>query len=507
MLRKQLGAILAGALIALGIQGEVFAQEKRTEEGVGLTIYSEPTQGQQYYYDYYGRRQQQIPGWGVVKEWRKISLAEGRNEFRFRDVAAHIDSTTVHFKSLTDPEGTHVLEQNYEFDLVSPDRILSKYIDEAITLLPKEGQPLKGKLLSHTGSHIVLEVEGAPDPIQILSRAEYPSLKFPSLPGGLITKPTLLWLLDASQAGDHLVKVTYQTKQISWISDYTLVTDAKDEHVDVSGWVTITNQSGASYPDAQIKLVAGDVHRAPPLGMPYPAEREMLGMAEGARAPGFTEKAFFEYHLYTLGRKSTVPDRSTKQIELIDPVTGVPMKKIYVYYGGLGGWAYGGSPYFDRNFGITSNKKVDIYFEFMNGKKQGLGIPLPAGRVRVYKEDPDDGSLEFIGEDRMDHTPKDEKVRLKMGSAFDVVGERKQTDFRREDHRKTIWESFEIRIRNHKEEAVEVIVKENLYRWVNWEIEKSSHDFEKQDARTVHFPLKIEKDGEVVLTYTVKYTW
>ena len=469
------------------------AQESRTEEGVGLTIYSESTQ-------------QRVPGWGVIKEWRKIVLKKGRNEYRFRDVASQIDGTTVHFKSLTDPAGTHVLEQNFEYDLVSPDRILSRYIDQPITILPKEGVPIRGKLLSHTGKHLVLDVADASNPIQILSRAEYPNIRFPSLPGGLITKPTLVWLLDAETAGEHLAKVTYQTRQISWIADYNLVMATDDRHVDVSGWVTITNQSGASYRDAQLKLVAGDVHRAPPAAMP---QMESLASVrrfkmDGEREGGFAEKSFFEYHLYTLGRKSTIPDRSTKQIELFQPVMGVQAKKIYLY---SGGWRYGREPFFERNFGTSSNSKIDIFMQFENGEEDGLGIPLPAGRVRVYKEDPDDGSLEFIGEDRIDHTPKDEKILLKLGSAFDVVGERKQIDFDLDRNRHTLRESFEIRLRNHKEEDVEVVVKENLYRWANWEIEKSSHDHEKQDARTTYFTVGVAKDGERVLTYTVLYTW
>jgi hypothetical protein len=217
-------------------------------------------------------------------------------------------------------------------------------------------------------------------------------------------------------------------------------------------------------------------------------------------------KSVFEYHMYTLGRKTTLPERSIKQIELFAPAVNVPARKVFVYFGGSPWYDYG-SPYTDRNYGQTGNKKVDIYVEFMNGRKEGLGIPLPAGRMRVHKLDEADGSLELIGEDRIDHTPKDEMVRLKLGSAFDVVGERKQLDFKADYDAHWIEETYEIRLRNHKTEDVEVLVKEVMFRWVNWNVTKKSHDFKKEDAHTAIFPVKVKKDGETVITYTVKYTW
>jgi hypothetical protein len=223
---------------------------------------------------------------------------------------------------------------------------------------------------------------------------------------------------------------------------------------------------------------------------------------------GFEEKTFFEYHLYTLGRPSSLPDNSTKQIELFPQVAGVPCEKTLVYYGqDQFYWGYGGSPYTDRNYGITGNKKVDTYLSFKNAKEQGMGVPLPAGRVRVSKLDTADGSLEFIGEDRIDHTPRNETILLKLGSAFDVVGERRQVDFSIDTGRKVITEEIEVKIRNRKQEPVRVMVKENLYRWVNWRIVSSSHAYEKQDARTIHIPVTIAADKEAVVRYTVRYTW
>ena len=265
---------------------------------------------------------------------------------------------------------------------------------------------------------------------------------------------------------------------------------------------------GASYPNAKLKLIAGDVHRAP-------EQRAYAGL-EMARAPrgrvmadaqGFEEKAFFEYHLYTLGRPTTLPDNSTKQIELFPEARGVPCEKVMVYYGLAGRYGRFGGPMTDSNFGTQSNKKVDIYLRFKNAKDIGMGMPLPSGRIRVNKLDPADDSLEFIGEDTIDHTSKDEEVLIKLGSAFDVVGERKQVNFESHAQRRWMKESIEIKVRNHKEEPVKVIVKENLYRWTNWKITKKSHPFEKIDARTIHFPVDVPKDDEVTIQYTVEYTW
>ncbi len=485
------------------------AQESRKKEGVGLTIYSSPvTSGgniQPYIQQYIGGRYIQIPnGYAIVKEWRKMFLKQGENIVKFQDVAKLIDASTVHFKSLTDPEGTFVVEQNYEYDLIGRQKLLEKYIDKQIFLEEEKDGKVKRKkaiLLSTEGGTIV-DINGE---IHLNPAGR---IILPELPGGLITRPTLVWLLDAAKKGTHLTKVTYETKGIMWTADYIAVVKNKDRAVDLSGWVTIDNKSGATYKNAQLKLVAGDIHRIVPPGRVYDRLEYSAVSEKRAGYGGFQEKPFFEYHLYTLGRTSTIKDNSKKQIELFGSVTDVPSKKILFYYGRpKGGYYFYGSPQTDRNLGTSSNKKVDIYLTFKNDKKSGLAIPLPAGRVRVYKEDPDDGSLEFIGEDSIDHTPKDEEVMLKLGSAFDVVGERKQTDFKVNYDRDWMTETFQITLRNHKEEDVEVIVKENLFRWVNWEITETNHKYEKIDSRTIHFPVKVKKGGEVKINYTVKYTW
>jgi hypothetical protein len=335
-------------------------------------------------------------------------------------------------------------------------------------------------------------------------------VRLPKLPGGLITHPTLVWDISAAHAGRQKTRVSYQTGGITWWADYNLAysagANANACKLDVGAWVSIVNRSGASYDQAKLKLVAGDVQRAEPPA--YAAERLAAPAAlMEAKNAGFAEKAFFEYHLYTLGRPTTLPDRSTKQIELFPVAHGVPCEKKLVYYGLAPGWrGFGPSPITDRNYGVQSNKKVDVYLSFKNSKKNNMGMPLPAGRVRVSKAD-DDGALEFIGEDTIDHTPKDERVQIRLGSAFDVVGERKQLAFHIDTSRRTMSEEIEVRLRNHKDQPVTVDVKENLYRWINWEITEKTHAYRKQDARTVVFPLRVPANGEQVLRYTVRYTW
>lgn len=452
-----------------------------------------------------------IPGYGIVKQERTLELGAGRSTLRFTDVAAKIDPTTVTFSSLTDPAGTHVLEQNYEFDLVSPDKLMQRFLDREITIeqvLGNEVRQRTGTLVSTTGA---LVLKGKDGRLQIVHTPS--NVMLPELPEGLITKPTLVWELATSKAGPHRTRVSYETQGLTWWTDYNVVfaegKDANSGLLDFGAWVSIVNQSGACYPDATLKLIAGDVHRAPQPQPTFAGKRGRgMAVAEMDGNQGFEEKQFFEYHLYTLGRSTTLPDNSTKQIELFPPVLKVPCEKVLVYYGLAQGYrGFFASPMTDRNYGTQGNKKVDIYLKLKNEKEVGMGMPLPAGRIRVSKLDPADETLEFIGEDKIDHTPKNETVLIKLGSAFDVVGERKQVDFKTDSRRDWMEETIEVRVRNHKSEPVKVLVKENLYRWVNWKITESTHKYDKQDARTVHFPVTVEPDGEVTITYTVHYSW
>ncbi len=452
---------------------------------------------------------QNVPGYAVVRHERGLELARGVNTVRFTDVAALIDPTTVGFESLTDPQGTSVIEQNFQFDLVNTQRLLQKYIDRAISVDQVRGtgvESFDGTLLSVAGGLTLKRRDGS---IQILPHNA--GIKLPELPGGLITRPTLVWDVDARRAGNHRSRVSYHTGGITWWSDYN-VTYSEGAHanacrLDVGAWVSIVNRSGASYPDAKLKLVAGDVQRASPQGHAYPASKAARNIAMEDRASGFVEKAFFEYHLYTLGRATTLPDNSTKQIELFPVARGVPCEKTLVYYGLAGGSRFFPNPVTDRNYGTETNKKVDVYLKFKNAKDNNMGMPLPSGRIRVNKMDNADRTLEFIGEDVIDHTPRNENVQIKLGSAFDVVGERRQVNFSVDTSRRTMSEEIEVKLRNHKTEAVNVVVKENLYRWVNWQITYKNHDYRKEDARTIHFPVRVAAGGEIVIRYAVTYTW
>ena len=448
----------------------------------------------------------QIPGFAVVRQDRTISLEEGRSTLRFTDVAAEIDPTTVSFASLTDPTGTRVLDQSFQFDLVSQQKLLERYVDREVGIdfgIGSTVQSASGTLLSAVGGLVLRDGEG-----RIHAVNGYQQLRLPELPGGLITRPTLVWSLATGKSGPHRTRVSYQTGGIVWWADYNVVfsegANANKGVLDVGAWVSILNRSGASYRDAKLKLVAGDVHRAK-----AESEVNLRAMAaERARAdvPGFAEKAFFEYHLYTLGRPATIPDRSTQQIELFPSAHGVPCDKVLVYDGAQAPpWM--GEPVLDRGFGITSNKKVDVFLRWKNDASGGLGMPLPAGRVRVSKLDPADQSLELVGEDAIDHTPKDEVVLVKLGSAFDVVGERRQVDFKVDSSRRAIDETIEVKVRNHKTEPVEVLVRERLYRWSTWTIPSKTQDYEKVDARTIRFPVKVAPDGEATVTYSVHYAW
>ncbi|HUQ10220.1 MAG TPA: hypothetical protein VM146_07880 [Steroidobacteraceae bacterium] len=449
-----------------------------------------------------------VPGYALVRDDRDVQIKQGRSQLSFTDVAALIDPTTVTFASLTDT-GTRVLEQNFQFDLVSTQKLLLKFIDRQITVDKVAGNtvtPITGTLLSATDGIVLRDKDGS-----IHSLPSYSSVKFPDLPGGLNTRPTLVWDIHSPSGGSHKTRVTYQTGGVTWWADYNLIfnegADANSGLLDLSAWVSIINQSGATYQDAKLKLIAGDVNRVEPEVDARMFRREVAMAAEAAPAPaGFAQKDFFEFHLYTLGRATTLPNNSTKQIELFDQARKIPAKKVLHYYGAGHPYWYP-SPYMDRNMGVEMNKKVDVYLEFKNDKAFGLGVPLPAGRLRVSQLDKADGSLEFIGEDQIDHTPKDENVRVKLGSAFDVVGERRQVAFAVDTNAKWMEEEIEVKLRNHKSQPVEVLVKENLYRWSNWKILTKSHNFAKEDARTINFPVTVPKDGETVVRYRVRYTW
>jgi hypothetical protein len=512
LMRRMTLCLAAGATAC----APVLAAPPIDEEGPSVTIYSSADPAgfdpqrfiSQQRMGYDPNFAWQVPGFGVVKEIRRLSFKPGLNELRFTDVAQFIDPTTVSFADLTDP-ATTVLEQNFQFDLINAAKLYEKYIDREIGLeVTRDGQTIvtKGKVLAVNSGLFILQTPAGIEFVQQNS----PQIKLPPLPlDGLVTKPTLVWKLNSKSGGEHAVRTTYQTNGITWRSDYNLILNADDTKADLAAWVTLMNLSGAGYNNAKLKLIAGDVQRVQPQGYDgLYAARSMAGRARD-ESLGFEQKAFFEYHLYTLPRRTDILANTTQQITLFPTATDVPVEKVMVYYGlpQEARWWFFPDPQADRSLGTQSNKKVDVYVRFRNDKESRLGMPLPRGKVRVYKSDDADGTLEFVGEDLIDHTPKDEKVLVKVGQAFDVVGERVQTDFNAEYNAHWIRESIKLQIRNHKDAPVKVIIKENLFRWVNWEIIEKSDPFEKIDARTIHFEVTVPPDGEKTVTYTVRYTW
>ena len=428
---------------------------------------------------------------GLVKDNREIRLGSGAHEIRFMGVASQIDPTTVHLKSVTDPQGLKILEQNYEYDLLNPQKLLDKYVGKKVKILDKnyytgEEKIVEATLLSNNGSPI-FQIDGS------IHLGHPGRIILPEIPENLIARPTLVWLLQNRATSSQTVEASYLTRGISWKADYVFVLNHKDNRGDISGWVTIDNKSGAAYKNATLKLVAGDIHRAR-------SGKELRGMMNRAAemAPPvaqlreFTEEGFFEYHLYTLQGKSTIKDNQTKQLSLLS-AADVLVEKQIIYYGA--------QDYYRNQYGMPlSNQKVGVYLEVANKKENRLGLPLPKGIVRVYKAD-EGGSLQFVGEDWIDHTPKDEKVKIKMGEAFDVVGERIQKDWRQISRR--VYEiEWEIKLRNHKKEDVQVKVIEPVPG--DWEVLRSSHPYEKTEAHTLQYVVDVPKDKEAKVNYRVR---
>jgi hypothetical protein len=472
-----------------------------------LTVYSSAPPGQMSTSVLAGYGEGVLPGYALVRDSRRMELGAGSSELRFTDVARRIDPTTVTFSSLTDPEGTRVVEQNFQFDLVSQQKLIERFIGSEIAVDQVKGDKVettKGTLLSAEGGLILQKPSGE---IVTLSSYSAGDVRFPSLPGGLITKPTLLWLLDAKKGGTHDTRVSYQTAGMTWWSDYNVTLREQGEacEMDLAAWVTVVNRSGASFPNGQLRLVAGEVNRAPAAPMaPQMSRREAFAAADAA--VGFQESTLSEYHLYTLGRRTDLPDNSTKQLELFPVSKAVPCRKELVFSAEPPFRPYYSSPLTDQGYAATSQGTTGAYLEFDNKEAGGMGMPLPAGRVRANQAAAD-GSLEFIGEDVIKHTPRGETLRVKLGNSFDVVGERKQTSFAYDDSADTITETFEISVRNRKKEAVKVIAREYLYRWSGWKVVASSLEYVKRDAQTADFPLEIPADGEAKFTYTVRYSW
>ncbi len=428
---------------------------------------------------------------GLVKDLREITLPPGLHAVQFMDVAAQINPTTVHLKSLTDPAMLRILEQNYEYDLLNPQKLLEKYVGKAVKLVDRrigtgEEMVVDAVLLSMNGGP-VYQIDGQ------IHLNHHGRVILPTLPADLIARPTLVWLLENGRNGRQRVEASYLTGGLNWRADYVLVLDPREAGGDLTGWVTLDNRSGATYREATLKLVAGDIHRAPE------ATRLREAMAKAADAPTaeaarreFVEQGFFEYHLYTLQGRTTVKQNQTKQLNLLQ-ATGVPLTKHFIYYGA--------DQYYRNAYGVPiSNQKVGVYLELQNTKAHRLGLPIPKGVLRVYKAD-GEGSLQFVGEDTILHTPKDERVKIKMGEAFDLVAERVQRDFRKiASHLYDV--EWEVALRNHKEEPVTITVIEPVPG--DWQVLAASHPAEKIEAHTLRFQVPVAKGGTAKLNYRVR---
>lgn len=422
---------------------------------------------------------------GLVKDTREISIPKGIQKLSFMDVASSIQPETVHIKSNNNPENLDILEQNYDYDLISRRKLLEKYVGKEIKLISydKDNNPertVKAKILSNNGNP-VYEINGE-------IYLDFPGTHIlPSIPENLISRPTLIWVLNNKKKNIHEIETTYLTSSISWKTDYVMVLNDKDTICDLSGWVTIDNKSGAEYENAHIKLIAGDVHRAP---------KKSISVLRAAAMPmderSFAQEAFFEYHLYTLQRKTTLKNNQNKQIKLINTFN-IPVKKEYI--------VMSRQNYFISRYRQGRNSQdVEVYIKFKNSENSNLGIPLPAGTVRVYKED-SEKSLQFIGEDSIKHTPKDETVKIKTGNAFDIVCERTQVDYTKL-YTNTYETEWKVVLRNHKKSDVTVQVIEPMTG--DWEVLSYSHKYKKTDAFTLKFDIKVPAEGMVKLNYRVK---
>lgn len=411
---------------------------------------------------------------GVVKDLREINIDKGTTEIKLSDVAKLIDPTSVHIKL----DG-NILEQNYQYDLVSTDKILQKYIDRDINLIDEDGNLISGKLLSvYGGQYVIQNPNGG---LTLIPNIDKYKIKVESLPEGLITKPTLVWLVQSNNSGKKDVEVTYQTGGLSWSAEYVVLLNENDTKLDLNSWVSINNRSGASYKDANLKLIAGDLNLVRSRDYPNMVKAQYDAGVMMEAAPQFEEKSFFEYHIYDLQRKTNVLDNETKQIALFES-ENVSINKKYLYQSG--------------------SNKVGVYVEFKNSSENNLGVPMPKGKVRVYKSDGE--SPQFIGEDMIDHTPKNEKLSLKIGEAFDITAEEKMTDSRKLTN-KINEQDYEITIKNRKEESISVNIEK--YFGLNWKITSSNFDFKKVDASKVEWILPVDSDNETILKFTVRYEY
>jgi hypothetical protein len=471
--------LLCGVAITLLASGQSFAQNvvtstQQDQKELAVTVYNSNI--------------------ALVRDVRRLQLPAGTLDLRYMDIAAQVNPTTVHIVSLSAPKNLSVLEQNYEYDLLSPQKLLQKYVGKELTLVrvvtennSSKEVPVKATLLA-LNEGPVWKVGN-----EIITGMGADRYVFPDLPENLYSKPTLVWLLDNAKAGEQTVEASYLTNQVNWSADYVFTIGADQKSADLNGWVTVINNSGTAFRNAQLQLVAGEVHRVSEAQPPAP--RPMMMKAAVAAAPQFVQEPISEYHLYTLERRTNLQDKETKQISLLG-ATGVSFEKVF---------EVDGQTYYYHNAqrpGEPIKEPVQVHIKVKNSQENSLGIPLPAGTVRVYQGD-SKGRLQFIGEDRIGHTPKDETVDLHIGNAFDVVAERKQTDFKA--FGRAFEFAFEISLRNHKPEPITVVVNEPI--GGDWTMLDSNYKYEKTAAFAAQFQVPVGANAESVLKYRVRVQW
>jgi hypothetical protein len=432
----------------------------------------------------------------LVRDVRTIRLPRGEFDLRFMDIAATVNPATVHLRSLTEPTRLDIVEQNYEYDLLEPDKILRKYVGRDVILVrPRQEngstttEEVKARLLSYNQAP-VWQIGN-----EIVTGLHADHMRFPELPGNLYVRPTLIWSLDNSGGGQHRVQASYLATSLNWNADYVLTVSRDDRTADVDGWVTLTNNSGTEFRHAKLQLVAGELNRV------RQAMRREMDMGRNAYATPAAEakmaqEAFSDYHLYTLERKTTIGNKETKQVSMLT-ATNFPVRKRYVVDGQAMYYRNAQSP------GSPLRDQVKVFYQLKNEAAVGLGMPMPGGVVRVYQAD-SKGSTQFVGEDRIEHTPKDETLNLRIGTAFDVVAEHKQVDFRK--IASNVYEmEFEVVLRNHKSVPITIEVNEPL--GGTWRMLRASHEWTKSDAWAAQFNIPVAADGAATLNYRVQVTY
>lgn len=448
-----------------------------------------------------------LPGYAYVIDHRDLTLQSGQNEIRYTHIPAYINPTTVQFKSLTDETDTEILQQEYHFDLLNNQALLTSHLGKEITVEQGHGSDLvsfTGMLLNSQNGFILQDKNN-----QMITVNQYSAIRFPVMENAVFNEPTLIWKIISKKPGLHQTETRYQTKEITWWADYNAIFeesgDPNSGMLALSSWVTVMNKTGMNFDNAELKLVAGDVNTAQ---APQPSRPNlMMGAKVGYNGPeSFTEKSFFEYHLYKLNEKINLLNNTAQQIKFLPKISKIPVEKLYIYDSNPG-MLYTGYNNTERYVNNNTPAKIDVYLKWKNSNKVGLGIPLPAGRIRISAVDASSKTPEFIGEDVIDHTAQNEDIQIKVGSAFDVSAEKKQTDFSLDTNRHVMEESFEIELKNHKNHDIKVFVQENFYRTGNWVVIKNSSAFEKINSNTVKFPIIIKAGSNTKVQYTVRYTW